>query len=163
MRFGHSHWSRYKYAFMYRLCRLSLVLTWEWDSTVSALPSPPCLALMLTERKKKECCGRGGCHTSPPLQGTDTTLKRETAKSQKLEYYTQIHWYTTPWQWLQMLRHNRGRGVQRVSQTYEKIGKEWSSILRSEGKSPLVLVLLEQLGLTHEYFILLMFKSHHLW
>lgn len=44
----------------------------------------------------------------------------------------------------------------------ERERDECSGILRSEGKSLLVVVLLERLALTHEYFILLMFKSHHL-
>lgn len=69
---------------------------------------------------------------------------------------------------------HRDTGAQRRDNGWEAATQRWeggvrgeerdecSGILRSEGKSPSVLVLLERLALTHEYFILLMFKSHHL-
>lgn len=103
------------------------------------------------------------CHSLPPpkSQTYKKHLRAERRYHRKVEQCSGTHWYTTPWQWLRMLQHNRGEREREFGNERER--DECSGILRSEGKSPLVLVLLERLALTHEYFILLMFKSHHLW
>lgn len=106
---------------------------------------------------------------SPPSTHAESRVKKKRTKKnldsgkwyhRKLQQHTGTHWCKKLWQCFRMLQHSRDR---RGSAELEKERDECSSILRSEGKSPLVLVLLERLALTHEYFILLMFKSHHLW
>lgn len=59
-------------------------------------------------------------------------------------------------------QHNGGGGESEGESRGESGVCECRRILRSEGKPPSVVVLPERLVLTHEYFILLMFKSHHL-
>lgn len=99
----------------------------------------------------------------PPLQVTDIqkTLESGKALSQKSRTMlrnTLVHNTVTM---AQNAATQQGRAREREFGN-ERERDECSGILRSEGKSPLVLVLLERLALTHEYFILLMFKSHHL-
>lgn len=126
------------------------------QSDSPALPAFPACWLKSEEGRVR------GCHSCPPAPTPrhrhNNTLQVLRRYHRELEQYRGTRWYTTPWQWLGMPQHNRERESWRKRER-----DECSSILRSEGKSPSVVVLLERLALTHEYFILLMFKSHHLW
>lgn len=103
-----------------------------------------------------------GCHSCPPHHHSNIYQRKGgiTETENKSEEHNTVTMTrdAAP----QQREGGWGGEREREGEREERVRDECSSILRSEGKSPSVVVLLQRLALTHEYFILLMFKSHHL-